>query len=315
LIDITIIGGGNRAAACSEALARAGFRVFRTLDMDPRDRSPLIVGDAPTAYALAREAVEAGRHVLVASPAALTPDRISLLMETRRKGQAVFVWSERRSHPGYRLVSGLIEADGGWRPRFVRQQTFTTEAPSRSLARWLTLEAMAVVLALAGQAPQAVAATSVVNPTRHAPEFISAALSFPRLEAQVQVALGDPQERRETLLASADRKAFVDELNASMPVRLIEEERNAGRSPSRWLTCNAPSESELARRQCLVFLDATLKGHLAADEAELWQRAVAATNAVERCLARDIFEPLTERGADAVTAGRPETLAPRLINR
>lgn len=284
--DVTILGGGANAMICAEVLSRAGFRLRRTFEIDDHDRSPIILGESQGAFPLARQALDSGRHLLVANPTALAPERISLLLENRRSAQALFVWSERSHHPAYRFLSSLIEADTDWRPRYVRLDTLSSEATNAGLARWLTLEALGLLISIAGAEPLSVAGTSVINPQRHSPDLISLKLDFEDLDAYLYVALGEGVDRRETLLAATNRKAYIDELNPSTPIRLVEDERTpSGQDASRWLSCPAPSESELARQQCVAFLDATSKAAAAQAEATLWERALASLDALERSIA------------------------------
>jgi predicted dehydrogenase len=315
LLDITIIGGGTLVAACAEALTQSGFRLRRTLEIDRRDRSPVIVGELPTTYALARQAVEGHRHVLIAAPGALTSERLEFLLERRRSGQALFVWSERRFHPGYRFVRSLIESDASWRPRYLRHQTYSDEAPASATARWMLLEATSLVLDIAGEAPASVAATCVTNPVRHAPELITLAVHFENVDASIQVALGEAIQRRETLLATADRKAFIDEMNSTMPVRLVEEERGTGRNEARWLTCPAPSPDELARQQCVAFLEATLNGRLADEECELWQNSISLLGAMDRAIAHEATEAVTVESGEQFAPLTADSLIPRAADR
>lgn len=285
MIDVTIIGSGRLAAACARVLDRAGFNLRRGFEIENDDRSPVILGEINGAYNLARQVVESGRHLLIANPAALTPERLSLLLENRKRSQALFVWSERRQHPGYHLIAGLIESDSTWRPRFLRQETLTAEPTTSGLARWYALEALGLVMSIAGEDASRVEAQNATNVSRNAPDLLSFVVSFPHLKAYVQVGLGEPLERRETLLAAADRKAFIDELNPNTPLRLIEDERSHARGGSaRWLSCPSPSPDELARQQCLSFLDATLAPQLAVDEARLWLRALATLSAAEQSI-------------------------------
>jgi predicted dehydrogenase len=284
--DVTIIGGGSNATTCAEVLNRADFSVRRTFELDDEDRSPIILGEVLGAFSVARQALDSGRHLLVANPNALSPERLSLLLENRRSAQALFVWSERRHHPAYRFLGSLIEADTEWRPRYVRQDTLSSELTNAGLARWLTLEALALLIDIAGTPPLRVAGTSVLNPQRHSPDLISLKLHFGELEAHLHVALGEAVDRRETLLAAQNRKAYIDELNSSTPIRLVEEDRTAGgANASRWLSCAAPSEAELARQQCVAFFDATNEVEKAQAEAMLWDRALASLDALEHSIA------------------------------
>jgi hypothetical protein len=253
------------------------------VDLANGQRSPVVIGDSPAAFAIARQAVEAGRHVLIASAAAFPAERLALLYGMRRKNQSLFVWSERRYHPGYHFVQGLAAADAAWRPRYLRQESLTAEPTTSSLVRWQALEATALALTLTPEAPIEVAASEESNPMRHAPDLLSLRLAFPDLDAFINVGMGEAIERRETLVAAADRKAYIDELNPSLPLRLIEDS-SASPSTARWLSCQAPSQEEMTRQQCLAFLDATLKPNLAQDEANLWLHAIAVLRAMDRSL-------------------------------
>ncbi|HLF76943.1 MAG TPA: hypothetical protein VJB57_05575, partial [Dehalococcoidia bacterium] len=99
--------------------------------------------------------------------------------------------------------------------------------------------------------------------------------------------------------ATADRKAYIDELNQSMPIRVIEDERGITRGASaRWLSCQSPTAHELARQQCLAFFQATLKSQLARDEAELWLRSLSALQAAEQSLVQGTAVTVEERSPD-----------------
>jgi hypothetical protein len=300
--DVTIIGGGAAANSCYDVLTRAGLSVTRSFELEPGDRSPLILGEAHGAYLIARQATEVGRHLLVATPQVLTPERLSLLLENRGRAQALFVWSERRYHPGYRLLSGLTEADATWRPRFLRSETLSLETSSAGLFRLRTLEAVGLAVSIAAAAPIEVAARASASVQRNSFDLLNLEVTFPELRAFLQIGLGEAVERRETLLAATSRKAYIDELNQTTPVRLVDEEPGfEPRVNARWLACPAPSAGELARQQCIAFLNATLKPKLAEEEATIWRRSLDVMAAMERSLNRygiavPIFEP-----ADAPT--------------
>jgi hypothetical protein len=128
-------------------------------------------------------------------------------------------------------------------------------------------------------------ATSIVNAKRNATDLVSLAISYSDIECQLTVGLGEAIDRRETLLASATRKAYIDELNPSMPIRIIDDEPVNANS-ARWLSCTAPSFEELARQQCIAFLDATLHPQRTAEEASIWNSSLAALASMEQSLAK-----------------------------
>jgi hypothetical protein len=234
MVDVTIIGGGPRARDCGEVLSRSGFSLAHSFEVDTGSRSPIVLGEVQGAFQLAREAMETGRHLLIAGTQVLTPERLTLLLERRRQAQALFVWSDRRHHPGYRFVAGLMESDNTWRPRYLRQEVLSTDQPSSVLFRWRTLEAIAVLTGITGTEPKTVNASAIVNAKRNAPDLASLSITYKDVEAQLLVGLGEAVERRETLMASASRKAYVDELNSSMPIRIIDDEPVNANS-ARWL--------------------------------------------------------------------------------
>jgi hypothetical protein len=302
LIDVTIIGGGSAARTCSDLLSAAGFGLRRTFEFDDDDRSPIILGEIPAALNIARQAVESGRHLLIANPAQFSPERLGLMYEGRRRAQALFLWSTRRFHPSYRFVTSLIESDSTWQPRHLRHETLLLEAPAVGLANWALAETSALVVGLAGDVPVSVAANGVENPMRNANELMNLTIEFPDLRAFMQVGLGEAMDRRETLIAGQKRKIYIDELNASVPVRLISEEGATDAPAARWLSTNAPTPEEMARQQVLAFLDSTLHPEQTQDEATLWTQAFAVIVAARQSLLSD--------GA-AVDVEQRESEAPR----
>jgi hypothetical protein len=227
--DVTIFGGGPAANSAYDVLSRNGLRPRRIPEIDPGDSRPLIIGESHGAYQAARQAVDAGRHVLIANPQALSPERLSLLLQNRRQSQALYVWSERRYHPAYRLIGNLKEADATWRPRFLRSETLSTEPSNAALFHLRALEALGLVVAIAADEPSQVSAHASANPKRNAFDLLDLEVTFPQLQAFIQVSLGEAVERRETLLAADSRKAYVDELELTTPVRLVDDDTTIDR--------------------------------------------------------------------------------------
>lgn len=283
--DVTIIGGGLAAQASSEVLNRAGFRLRHSFELDPRERLPVVLGDLQGGFNVARQAAESGRHLLVCNPQAFGMEKVGQLLELRKSNQAMFFWHERVYHPGYRFVSGLIETDQTWRPKYLRLESLTVEATNAALARWRTLESVRLIMSIADDAPLNVSATEAVNTTRNGPDLVSLLLEFRDLEAFIQIGMGEAIERREMLLAAPKRRAFVDELNASAPVRLVDSDVSQRGGPgARWLANGAPTYDEMARQQCLAFFEATTSSSQSADEASYWRRSLAAMDGMDRSL-------------------------------
>ncbi len=286
--DVTVIGGGNAARSAARLLTEAGFDVRQAFKVDAYERGPAILGETGGAFSLARQLIEAGRPLLIAAPLSLTAGHLSALLGSRRARQPLFVWSERRYHPGYRLVRGLAEADAPtWWPRLVRHTSLSKATPSTALSRWCTLEGVALVLQLARGAAEAVAATASETAPGGATDYLSLRIELDSAAAYVATGLGEPVQRRETVIAAGGRKAWVDELSESVPVRFLSDEDASASATARRVFCPAPAVDELERQQCLAFLEASHKPALAEEEADLWSRALAVLRAAETSLAGD----------------------------
>ena len=118
-----------------------------------------------------------------------------------------------------------------WQPRFIRQTSMLTEAASAIAIRWRTLESIALSLKLTQAAPESVIAASAESEQRPAPDFLSLNLQTDKGPAFIQVGMGESSARQETTLAVAYRKAYIDELNESVPIRITDgSETTAGGS-------------------------------------------------------------------------------------
>ena len=117
--------------------------------------------------------------------------------------------------------------------------------------------------------PVAVAASAVTNPRGGAPDLLRSSVTYSDSEAHLEVGFCEAVERRESLIAGADRKAFVNELDESIPLRLIRWGRACAASTALHRRPTATPD-ELARRQCLAFLEATRDHALAMKEGLLW---------------------------------------------
>ncbi len=314
-MDVVVVGAGPAARECLDLLTQAGFEVGSDLAQD--ERCPVVLGDVSHPFSQALQILEAGRHLLIANPAVLSPSQLASLLASRRPRQALFLWSERRQHPAYRLVAGLVRTDeNGWAPRYLRLSAFSIERPTAALLRWRACESVALALELAGAEPQALSASQPPSPWRGSPDFLSLNLDLGGVSAFLEVGLGEAVGRFETVLAANDRKAYVDELDTRVPVRLVDDGESA-LSAGRWVSCPAPGRSELARRQCLAFLEGATAPARSQAEAGLWLTAIACWQAVEASLAAQgaqasVMQPSTavrrvisSRGAVAASATPP----------
>jgi hypothetical protein len=123
-----------------------------------------------------------------------------------------------------------------------------------------------------------VSASQTDNAVRNAPDFVALNLALSTGSAYIQVGLGEAIARQDTLIAADDRKAWIDELNQSVPIRLVDDDRSGG---SRWVACPSPSFEDLVLQQCLTFMESLQHPAQAEEEADLWTRALATLRASE----------------------------------
>jgi hypothetical protein len=158
------------------------------------------------------------------------------------------------------------------------------DAPSTAAVRWNALEAISLVTALAEDQPQVVMANALLNTKRNCPDLLTMKVAYREVESLILVGLGEGIERHETLIAAPTRKVLVDGLSYDAPVRVIDDE--ALYEPvTRWLSCPTASPHELARQQCVAFLEAAAHPALAKQEAVIWLQSLATLDAVDRSLA------------------------------
>jgi hypothetical protein len=81
----------------------------------------------------------------------------------------------------------------------------------------------------------------------------------------------------------------------------MTDEAGKESSPSaRWLSTSAPTPEEMARQQCVAFLDSTLNPVHTQDEAALWTQAFAVVVAARQSLANSsAFVEVEQRESEA----------------
>jgi hypothetical protein len=281
-VDIIVSGQGEALENCRRLLTLAGFDIGYEVSAD--HNCPAVVGEIPHLYSQALQLVEAGKDLLLTHPQSLSAAQQASLLAARKPRQALFFWHERRFHPAYRLVSGLIRSDdGGWSPRALRHSTMSAERPSATNLRWLTCEVLALLAELAASQPKRASAHAIYSPWRGASDFLSATIEFEDSTAVLEVGLGEGKSTRETVVAAYDRKAYIDELDAAVPLRLSDDAAAAG-AGMRTIACQPLGTEELARQQCVAFLEAQTNGAKCEAEADRWRSVLSCWQTIQESL-------------------------------
>jgi hypothetical protein len=278
---VVAMGGGGPLREHADAMRALGVRVLSAEEDD--GRCPVLLGDQANAIA-ASHAVARERALFVCQPATLSPGQLRGLHSSRRPGQALMFGLERRYHPAYRLVAGLAQSDAAWRPRLLRHLSLDRDRASTFLMRWRAAETVALLADLLPEQPTVLLAREGPSAEGGEADFLSLWLRSGDVDLAIEVGLVEAIPRRETVLAGAGRKAYVDELNERVPVRLLDASGGAGQGVVRAVTCPPPAASELTERQCQAFLEAVHSRKLADQEAERWEKALHAWQAIGQAL-------------------------------
>jgi hypothetical protein len=282
-MDIIITGSGSPLRECRELLVRAGFVVGKDLSED--DRCPVILGEVPHLFSQALQMVETGRHLLIANPENLSASQLASVLASRKPRQAVFLWSERRHHPAYKLVKGLTRADEhGWGPRHLRLSVLSSERATAALLRWRACESLALLLELSREEARTLSAFRAIGASRAAGDFLSVVLELDGIQGFVDTGLGEGRERREVILAANERKIYIDELDPRAPVHLVDDGETRP-AAGRRVSCTSPVGAALARQQCLTFLEGANSASRSQAEADTWLGVMACWQAIEASLA------------------------------
>jgi hypothetical protein len=308
MAELTTIGGGAHLEESRRILAAAAVAVGSDLD---RDNSPVLLGEAAICYAIARQVIDAGRDLLICNPQLLTPTEVQGLLQSRRPRQVVSVWNPRRQHPANRMIAGLVRTcDPAWEPRLVRATSLGIERPAAALLAWRSLDAITLVSEMIGATPRSVAALEAPGGERGTEDCIALSVGFDHTAAFLQVGLGEAADRHETMLAGPTRKAYVDELDQKVPLRILD---TAAAGAARYVACTAPQPQDLTRMQVLAFLECVQQRELADAEASLLMASLAVWRVAQASLAQggaphevDLSEPASEAATEArESATRP----------
>jgi len=284
------------------------------------DIDALVVTHAPgDAAALIANALDAGKHVLVAAPPLFTARQARALhrLAIERDRMLLFACGgigDARLAFVRRMVAGV---NALWRPRYLRLLDTGGERPLHEAA----CDDIAIVLSLMGARPATVSAVAPrVDDENGGPDTLMLALAYAAGPvARIDISGLEATPRREVVLACETRTVVVDALDERTPLQVLAVSRRAG--PGGWRETVREYDGALSgsRTQALaeLFVDAISRGNegisnarLVIDAAEVWEAARSSAASGGQPIALDA-EALDRRSAFHVIAGRATMASPR----
>lgn len=315
-ITIAIAGAGPEADAWARALrgvagvetacVAAGEDELLAALSRPEVAAVAFVPPLADLPGLIRRAVIAGRHVLVAGPAALASRQLHALDDlARRRERAIVFDTGALADERFAFVRKMTGGPQGlWRPRYVR--SLRTGVHGRATLDELAVADLATVLSLVGGVPSGVTACSPrVDEEGGAADVAMVTVSFAGGPvARVDVSMVEPWLRQEIVVACDGRTVVLDALDQRAPLQIHAATRHRGPADGQWAeTISEHPVGDAGDR--LALLAATFVRAVR-------ERDVSATNARELALAATVWEKARESmalGGERVDVSAPVSVA------
>lgn len=258
----------------------------------------VIATDAPSHYALAREALDAGKHVLVEKPMTLSPDEAEdLVGRAEAAGRVLMVGHLLEYHPCVLKLKELTDAGTLGAIRYMYCQRVNLGVVRRDENAWWSLAPhdVSVVLFLFQAEPVTVTAQGQAYLQPGVEDVVFAQLKFEdgRM-ANIQVSWLDPHKIRKMTVVGSEKMATFDDMEPAEKIRLYDKGVDISGSIVAWeqslslrtgdiLIPKTPTGEPL-RAECLHFLDCVERGSPARSDGRDGARVVRVLEAGQRSL-------------------------------
>ncbi|HVU52321.1 MAG TPA: Gfo/Idh/MocA family oxidoreductase [Polyangia bacterium] len=250
-IGVGVVGAGPWGANVARAFSRArGARLAGIADLDAERRARAgaahegvvlasdlaglleapgvdavaVAVDSPRHHAVAKQALLAGRHVLVEKPMALSlADGLELAELAERSGLVLMVGHVLLHHPGLARARALVAEGELGRVLYLHATRvgFGTVRPGESAWWSIAPHDIAATLYLFGAVPTTVSATGAgyLQVRQHDVAFATMTFSDGRA-AHVHVSWLAPEKRRALTVVGSHKMLTFDETDAARPLRV-----------------------------------------------------------------------------------------------
>jgi predicted dehydrogenase len=290
---------------------------FHRMLEDPRTHAVVVATPLATHAQLAREALEAGKHVLVQQPLAFSSDEARELHAlAERKSLVLLAGHVLLFHPAMQLLKQSIELGelGDVQYIYASRQNLGRIRRDANVLWSLGAHEIAALLYLLESEPITVSAHGASYLESGGAEVAFCHLHFPRgVEASLHLSWLDGQTVRRLSVVGAKQTAVFDELDASRYLTMYDKGPVPTKSPRSFrfrpgdIASPKLPQTEPLRVECDAFISAIRLGHDPAERSLIGVQVVAVLEALERSLERNALEERVSPPPDlsnVVTLGR-----------
>ena len=284
----------HKAAYEGASVTKNSAEVFADKDVE----AVVIATDAPSHYPLAREALDAGKHVLVEKPMTLAPaDAEDLVRRADAAGRVLMVGHLMEYHPCTLMLKNLVDQGQLGALRYAYCQRVNLGVVRKDENAWWSLAPhdVSIILFIFQAEPVTVTAQGQAYLQKGVEDVVFAQLKFAdgRM-AHIHVSWFDPHKSRKVTLVGADKMATFDDMEASEKIRIYDKGVDAKGSVVGYeqsltirsgdiLIPRTPGGEPL-RIECLHFLECTEKGRTPRSDGRDGLRVVRVLDAAARSL-------------------------------
>ncbi len=296
----TICDLNEKVLAAHKAACKGVEVTPRAADVigDAAIEAVILATDAPSHYRLARDALDAGKHVFVEKPMTLSPaDAEDLVARADRAGRVLMVGHLLEYHPCVLQLKDLVDQGRLGRLRYMYCQRVNLGVVRKDENAWWSLAPhdVSVILFIFQAEPVTVTAQGQAYLREGVEDVVFAQLKFAdgRM-AHIHVSWFDPHKIRKMTLVGADKMATFDDMDASEKIRIYDKgadvsgsvvgfEQSVNIRSGDILIPKTPSGEPL-RAECLHFLDCVEHGKTPRSDGRDGLRVVRVLEAAERSL-------------------------------
>jgi predicted dehydrogenase len=194
---------------------------------DPELEAVVIATPVPTHYALAKQALEAGKHVFVEKPPAMRAAEMEELVElAEARGKVLMPGHLLLYHPGIRKVKELVDSGelGEVLCIYGNRQNLGTIRKDENALWSLGVHDLSVILYLTGEEPSETWAqgNAFLNPGVE--DVVFCFLRFPSGKiAHLHLSWLDPHKMRKLTVVGRDKMAVFDDMELERKVTIYEK--------------------------------------------------------------------------------------------
>jgi predicted dehydrogenase len=217
-----------------------------------------IATPVPTHYALARQALEAGKHVFVEKPPAMRGAEMAELVALAEERKLILMPGHLLLyHPGVLKLKELIDAGelGEVRVIYGNRQNLGIVRTNENALWSLGVHDLSVILYLLGEDPEVVTAQGRGFVTPGVEDVVFCYLRFPSGKiAHMHLSWLDPHKMRRMTVVGSEKMAVFDDMEAERKVTLYEKRAAADGAHTGDIHSLKIASTEPLRLECEHFL-------------------------------------------------------------